>query len=117
VVVSHDRTFLNNVCTNIWEIENNTLKIFKGNYDEYAKQKELLKRQEQTAFEKYEREKEKLERAIREKEEKAQRATKKPKNLSFSEARIKGVKTYYANIQKKLRASAKALETRLEQLD
>src|SRR5699024_12597667 len=43
VVVSHDRTFLNNVCTDIWEIENNTLKIFKGNYDEYAKQKELLK--------------------------------------------------------------------------
>src|SRR5699024_11479921 len=35
VVVSHDRTFLNNVCTDIWEIENNTLKIFKGNYDEY----------------------------------------------------------------------------------
>ena len=117
VVVSHDRTFLNNVCTEIWEIENNTLKIFKGNYDEYAKQKEILKKQEQTEFEKYEREKQKLERAIRQKEERAQRATKKPKNLSSSEARIKGTKTHYANIQKKLRGSAKALETRLEQLD
>src|SRR5690625_909257 len=117
VVVSHDRAFLNNVCTEIWEIENNTLKIFKGNYDEYAKQKELLKKQAQTEFEKYEREKQKLERAIRQKEERAQRATKKPKNLSPSDARILGVKTHYANIQKKLRSSAKALETRLEQLD
>src|SRR5699024_5132474 len=67
VVVSHDRTFLNNVCTDIWEIENNTLKIFKGNYDEYAKQKEILKKQKQTEFEKYEREKQKLEKAIRQK--------------------------------------------------
>ncbi len=117
VVVSHDRAFLNNVCTEIWEIENNTLKIFKGNYDEYAKQKDLLKKQEQTEFEKYEREKQKLEIAIRQKEERAQRATKKPKNLSSSEARILGAKTHYANIQKKLRGSAKALETRLEQLD
>lgn len=117
VVVSHDRTFLNNVCTDIWEIENNTLKIFKGNYDEYAKQKELLKKHEQSEFEKYEREKQKLERAIRQKEERAQRATKKPKNLSPSDARILGAKTHYANIQKKLRGSAKALETRLEQLD
>src|SRR5690625_2695098 len=112
VVVSHDRAFLNNVCTEIWEIENNTLKIFKGNYDEYVKQKDLLKKQEQTKFEKYEREKQKLERAIRQKEERAQRATKKPKNLSPSDARILGVKTHYANIQKKLRSSAKALETR-----
>src|SRR5690625_895747 len=117
VVVSHDRAFLNNVCTEIWEIENNTLKIFKGNYDEYAKQKEILKKQKQTEFEKYEREKQKLEIAIRQKEERAQRATKKPKNLSSSEARILGAKTHYANIQKKLRGSAKALETRLEKLD
>lgn len=109
VVVSHDRTFLNNVCTEIWGIEKNTLKIFKGNYDEYAKQKELLKKQEQTEFEKYERKKQKLERAIRQKEKRAQRATKKPKNLSPSEARIKGAKTHYAKIQKKLRGSVKAL--------
>lgn len=117
VVVSHDRTFLNNVCTEIWEIEDSTLKVFKGNYNAYAEQKELIKTQQQIAFEKYEREKQQLEKAIRQKEERAQRATKKPKNLSSSEARITGAKTHYSNIQKKLRGSAKALETRLEQLD
>src|SRR5699024_10336739 len=78
---------------------------------------EILKKEKQTEFEKYEREKQKLEKAIRQKEERAQRATKKPKNLSSSEARILGAKTHYANIQKKLRSSAKALETRLEKLD
>lgn len=117
VVVSHDRTFLNNVCTEIWEIEDGSLNAFKGDYNAYAEQKELIKTQQQIAFEKYEREKKQLEKAIRQKEERAQRATKKPKNLSSSEARITGAKTHYANIQKKLRGSAKALETRLEQLD
>src|SRR5699024_2289171 len=117
VVVSHDRTFLNNVCTDIWEIENNTIKIFKGNYDEYAKQKELLKKQEQSEFEKYEHEKQKLERAIRQKEERALRETNKPMNLSPTDARILGAKTHYDNIQKKMSSSAKALETRLDKLD
>lgn len=117
VIVSHDRTFLNYMCTEIWEIEEGTLKVFKGNYDAYVKQKEQFIQQQQVAFEQYEQEKKKIEQAIRQKEEKAQRATKKPKNLSSSEARIKGVKTYYSNIQKKLRASVKALETRLEQLE
>ena len=117
IVVSHDRTFLNNICTKIWELEEGNLKVFKGNYNAYQEQKELIKIQEQTAFEKYEREKRQLEVAIRQKEARAQRATRKPKDLSSSEARITGAKTHYANIQKKLRGSAKALETRLEQLD
>src|SRR5699024_10859365 len=57
------------------------------------------------------------EEAIRKKEEKAQRATKKPKNLSASDARQKGAKPYYANKQKKLRKTASAFETKLEQLE
>src|SRR5699024_1323652 len=50
-------------------------------------------------------------------EQKAQRATKKPKHLSNSEARIKGAKPYFANKQKNLRQSANAIETRLEKLE
>src|SRR5699024_4519379 len=40
-----------------------------------------------------------------------------PKKISPSEARIKGAKPYFANKQKKLRQTAKAIETRLEKLD
>lgn len=116
VVVSHDRTFLDQLCTEIWEIEEASITIYKGNYSEYAKQQKLEKRQDQEAFEKYEKEKQKIEIAIRKKEEKAQRATKKPKNLSASDARQKGAKPYYANKQKKLRKTASAFETKLEQL-
>ncbi len=117
LIVSHDRTFLDQLCTEIWEIEDAAITVYKGNYSEYANQKTLERKQHQVAFEKYEKEKQKIAEAIRKKEEKAQRATKRPKNLSASDARQKGAKPYYANKQKKLRKTASAFETRLEQLE
>src|SRR5699024_349659 len=137
-IVSHDRAFLDALCTTIWEVAEGKIKEYKGNYSDYTEQKEIERQQEQLAvekckrekrqkkkierqkeqlaIEKYEREKRQLEEAIRQKEEQAQRATKKPKNLSGSEARIKGAKTYYANQQKKLQKTATAMKTRLENL-
>ncbi|HIA6910963.1 TPA: Vga family ABC-F type ribosomal protection protein [Staphylococcus aureus] len=117
IIVSHDRAFLDTLCTSIWEIKDGGITEYKGNYSDYIEQKELENRQEQLAHEKYEKEKKQLEEAIKLKEEKAQRATKKSKNLSSSEARLKGAKPYFANKQKKLRKTAKALETRLDKLE
>lgn len=117
LMVSHDRTFLDQLCTEIWEMEDATVTIYKGNYSDYVQQKALERRQDQAAYEKYVKEKQKLEKAIRKKEAKAQGATKKPKNISASDARQKGAKPYYANKQKKLRKTASAFATRLEQLE
>lgn len=117
ILISHDRTFLDQLCIEIWEIDDGTVTAYKGNYSDYVNQKELEKKEQQVAFEKYEKEKQQLEEAIRKKEERAQRATKKPKNLSASDARQKGAKPYYANKQKKLRKTASAFETRLQQLE
>ncbi|CAN1238470.1 ABC transporter F family member 1 [Linum grandiflorum] len=36
VVVSHSQDFLNGVCTNIIHMQNKTLKIYSGNYDQYV---------------------------------------------------------------------------------
>lgn len=117
ILVSHDRIFLDALCTSIWEIKDGQLTKYKGNYSEYVKQKEVEKNQEQAAYEKYVKEKKQLEEALILKEEKAKRATKKPKKLSSSEARITGTKPYFAKKQKKLYQSAKAIETRIENLE
>lgn len=117
MLVSHDRAFLDHLCTEIWEIDEGALTVFKGNYRDYTTQKELARKEQQNAYEKYEQQKRHLEEAIRKKEQRAQRATKKPKNLSGSEARLKGAKPYFANKQKKLRQTASAFETRLAQLE
>src|SRR5690625_7306689 len=80
IIVSHDRAFLDALCTTIWEIKEGKLTIYKGNYSDYAKQKEIELKQKQIAYEKNEKENRQLEEAIRLKEEKEQRDTKKQKN-------------------------------------
>lgn len=49
IIISHDRYFLNNIVSKIVLLENGGTKIYKGNYDNYMKQRkkdfEVLKRQ------------------------------------------------------------------------
>ena len=116
VIVSHDREFLDALCTIIWEIHEGRVTVYKGNYSDYARQKKLERDQHEMAYVKYVNKKKKLEKSLVLKERKAQRATKKPKQMSSSEAKITGAKPYFAKKQKKLHQSAKAIETRLNKL-
>ncbi|RKQ28794.1 Vga family ABC-F type ribosomal protection protein [Oceanobacillus halophilus] len=117
VIVSHDRTFLDAICNQIWEIEDAKLAIYKGNYSNYREQKQLKIRQQENAYDQYVKKKKQLENALELKEQKAQRATKIPKKTSSSEAKITGAKPYFAKKQKKLQKSKKSIETRLEKLE
>ncbi len=45
IVVSHDRHFLNNVCTNILDIDYKKITLYAGNYDFYCESSELLLKQ------------------------------------------------------------------------
>ena len=115
VVVSHDRVFLDTLCTTIWEIDEGKIKTYKGSYSDYVRQKELEREQQIQAYEKYAKKKRQLEEALRMKEQKAQRATKTPKKTNRSEAKM--AKPYFAKKQKKLEKAKKAMETRLEKLE
>jgi pleuromutilin/lincosamide/streptogramin A transport system ATP-binding/permease protein len=117
ILVSHDRAFLDAICETIWEIADGTVTVYKGNYTEFRKQKEREIQEQVKAYENYIQKKQQLENALALKERKAERATKKPKNLSSSEARIKGAKPHYAKKQKKLQQVASSIETRLDKLE
>lgn len=39
LLVTHDRYFLDNVCNEIWEIDNAKLYVYKGNYENYLEKK------------------------------------------------------------------------------
>lgn len=117
IIVSHDRSFLDALCTIIWELQDEKINTYKGNYSNYMAQKALEERQEQLTYQEYEKQKKHLQEAIKLKNIKAQRATKKPKNLSDSDARQKGANVYFANKQKKLHKTVNSLETRLNQLE
>ena len=49
VTISHDRFFLNNVCTNIADLDYNEIRMFVGNYDDFTianlEAKELMEKQ------------------------------------------------------------------------
>ena len=39
LLVTHDRYFLDNVCTEIWELDRNALHVYKGDYENYLEKK------------------------------------------------------------------------------
>lgn len=43
LIVSHDRFFLNRVVTKVVEIDRGTIRMFSGNYKDYAQKKQLLR--------------------------------------------------------------------------
>ena len=117
LLISHDRTLLDSICNTIWELEEGEITEYKGNYSDYIEQKENKKKHQQKEYEKFKQKEQQLEEAIIQKDRQAERATKAPKNLSSSEARIKGAKPYFAKLQKGLHQNRKALQTRLEKLE
>jgi ATP-binding cassette subfamily F protein 3 len=56
VVISHDRAFLNALCTGILEMRGGTLNRYTGNYDDYIAEKEARKHQQAAAFKNQQRE-------------------------------------------------------------
>jgi len=56
VVISHDRAFLNALCTGILELRGGTLNRYTGNYDDYMSEKDARKNQQAAAFKNQQRE-------------------------------------------------------------
>jgi ATP-binding cassette, subfamily F, member 3 len=56
VVISHDRAFLNALCTGILEMRGGTLNRYTGNYDDYMLEKEARKEQQAASFKNQQRE-------------------------------------------------------------
>jgi len=54
IVVSHDRYFLNNVCTHICDVDYGKIKLFVGNYDFWYESSQLLLRMQKDANKKSE---------------------------------------------------------------
>jgi ATP-binding cassette, subfamily F, member 3 len=56
VVISHDRAFLNALCTGILEMRGGTLSRYNGNYDDYLAEKEARKAQQAALYKNQQRE-------------------------------------------------------------
>ena len=84
VVISHDRHFLNSVCTNILDVDFQKIREFTGNYDEWYIASTVLVKQMEADQAKANKEKEQLEAFVRRfsaNASKAKQATSRQKQL------------------------------------
>ena len=56
VLVSHDQRFLDEICTEIGELDNRTITTWAGNYSSYVIQKEMAVEQQTAAYERQQKE-------------------------------------------------------------
>ena len=84
IVISHDRHFINSVCTNILDMDFGSAREFSGNYDDWYIASTLLSKQQENERNKKLKEKEELESFIRRfsaNASKAKQATSRQKQL------------------------------------
>lgn len=55
VISSHDRDFLNGVCNHIVDVDYGTLKIYKGNYDDFFLRKQQDREQKESLLQKHDK--------------------------------------------------------------
>ena len=92
VVVSHDREFLNNVCTHVIDIDYGTAKIYTGNYDQFLDAKALDEEMRRQEAEKAEKKMDELNQFItrfKAKASKARQAQSKQKQIERMEKDLK----------------------------
>lgn len=121
LIISHNRYFLDRVVDKIWELKAGKITEYWGNYSDYLRQKEE-ERQSQTArYEQFVLERDRLQRAVDEKMKKARKIDQKPQGITAREAsgnvgRLSHFKSYGSK-QKAIHTAAKAIESRMENME
>ncbi|HBK5172815.1 TPA: ABC-F type ribosomal protection protein Msr(C) [Enterococcus faecium] len=118
VFVSHDRYFLDELASKIWEVKDGEIREFSGNYSAYLTQKELEKKTQLREAESIMKEKKRLEKSIQEKKkqaEKLEKVSSKKKKQQIRPDRLSSSKQK-DSVQKAIQKNAKTLERRLQKI-
>jgi len=115
LIIAHDRSFLDQLCNKILEVEDGKVKLYNGNYSAYRAQKVEEDERAQFAYEQYISEKKRLEQVIIERRQKAGSIKKTPRRMGNSEARLHKMGSQKAKAA--IERSVKRIETRIKQLE
>ncbi|WMM25334.1 ABC-F type ribosomal protection protein [Tissierella sp. MB52-C2] len=121
VVVSHDRYFLDSIVHKIWEIKDNGVLEYYGNYSDYLNQIEFERKQQEKQYNIYVNESERLRHSIETIENKASKLQTKQvgkpiKNNTQQDSRISGQRPIGSK-EKSMNRIAKSIKKRLETLE
>lgn len=115
VLISHDRSFLDKLCNKILEIEGGRIKVYSGNYSDYAAEKARERERTEFEYEEYIKEKKRLQEVTIDTKEKVKNIRRAPKRMGNSEARLHkmGGQKAKANLER----AVKNIEKRIEHLE
>ncbi|MDR3593597.1 ABC-F type ribosomal protection protein CplR [Clostridium sp.] len=116
LLVSHDREFLDSLCTTIVEIDDGKIKVYKGNYSKYTELKREERKRKEIEHNEYINQKRKLENAIIGKQELRDSIKRTPKRMGNSEARLHR-KMGGQRGKKNIDNNIKALKSRINHLE
>ncbi|UHA74587.1 ATP-binding cassette domain-containing protein [Paenibacillus sp. 481] len=117
VLISHDRTLLNRLCTRMWELENHKLAFYNGNYEHFQREKARMRLEQQRAYDGYIAERARLREAIEDKKVHARRVGSTAKQKGQNSKSIAFARPFFNKKKGKVEKTVKAMEKRLEQLD
>ena len=115
VLISHDRKLLENTCTKIVNIENQTAAVYDCGYGEFLDLKAKEAERAEFLYESYDKERKRLAESIRESQSRTKSVRKAPKRMGNSEARLH--KREAGERIQSVEAGANAIKTRLEKLE
>lgn len=115
VLISHDRSLLDALCTRIWEVHDGTVTEYTGNYSAYIEQKQAKQQRTELEYQQYRAEKNRLTQTMLGVRGQAAAVRKAPRRMGNSEARLH--KRAAGESQEKLHRSVRAMESRLERLE
>ncbi|MBA1392354.1 ABC-F family ATP-binding cassette domain-containing protein, partial [Lactobacillus sp. XV13L] len=110
LIISHDRHFLEQTVNTVWLLQDKKVSQFSGTYVQFCEAMKKEREKQTVTYYNQKKHVEKLKKAQRQKEEKGKRATKKKKNISWSDWKI----TDSGKIQKRLMRSSTILKDRVE---
>ena len=115
LLVSHDRALLDKICTQIWELDDGRLRVFDGNYSQWAEQTKRERDFKTFEYQQYQKEKRRLEQAADELARYGQQMRKPPKRMSSSEWMLS--KGTAAIKQGHVQNNVRAIESRIQKLE
>ena len=115
ILVSHDRSLLDLLCTRIWQLEDGHISDFPGNYSAWRTESERRRAHMQDEYEQYREEKARLEASIQKMQEKSQQIRKAPGRMGNSEARLH--KRAATDAVFRISRGKKTVQTRLDRLE
>ncbi len=115
ILISHDRTLLDHVCTGIWELEDGRVTTFSGNYSKYRETRKMRLQHEKDEYEAQRAEEKRIRKLIQQEYEHAQQKQHLPSRMGNSEARLH--KREVTNVQAAIHRVRKSYESRLDRME